>query len=183
MKKIEISNGTVVNWLIIAILIIAIFAIYTMGGCMSAKKINKFKQEYCKDSVSVVIKDRIVKMPVLYQDSAMLEMWFECDSSGTVYFNSWQEANGKYIELKKKLDSNKLTVKSYVYIKDTVFTTVHDTVKFQQANVTTNILTKSQMWWVKCGKWSFSITLILIVIALVYTFFKFKSKILTFFKK
>ena len=183
MKKIEISNGTVVNWLIIAILIIAIFAIYTLGGCMSAKKINKFKQKYCKDSVSVVIKDRIVKMPVLYQDSAMLDLWMECDSCGNVYFNSWQEANGKYIELKKKLEGNKLTVVSYVHIKDTVFTTVHDTIKYQQANVVTNELTKGQAWWIRTGKWSFSIAIILLVMALVYTFFRFKSRILGIFKK
>jgi len=178
MKKIDIDR----NWLWLVAAMALIVACFYLSACMTPKKINKFKQQYCRDSVSIQIKDRIVKIPVLYQDSAMLEMWFSCDSAGTVYFNSWQEANGKYIELKKKLDSNKLTVKSYVYIKDTVFTMVHDTVKFQQANTTTNILTKSQEWWIKCGKWSFSITLILIVIALVYTFFKFKSKILGFFK-
>lgn len=183
MKKIDIKNGWLVNLGIIAVVILLAFLLSSLSGCMTPSKINKFKQQYCKDSVSIQVKDRIVKIPVMYQDSAMLEMWFECDSAGTVYFNSWQEANGKYIELKKKLDSNKLTVKSYVYIKDTVFTTVHDTVKFQQANVITNELTKTQSFWVRAGKWSFSIAIILFVIAIIYTFFRFKNKIFAFFKK
>jgi len=182
MKKLTISKKTWSTFWLIVGLILFSFALWGLSGCMTEKKINKFKQQYCRDSVSIQIKDRIVKIPVMYQDSAMLEMWFSCDSAGTVYFNSWQEANGKYIELKKKLDSNKLTVKSYVYIKDTVFTMVHDTVKFQQANTTTNILTKSQALYYRFGKWSFWIIIAAVVIALVYTFFKFKSKILGFFK-
>jgi hypothetical protein len=113
----------------------------------------------------------------------MLDLWMECDSCGNVYFNSWQEMEGKYIEIKKKLEGNKLTVVSYVNIKDTVFTTVHDTIKYQQANVVTNELTKGQAWWIRTGKWSFSIAIILLVMALVYTFFRFKKSILTFFKK
>jgi len=183
MKKIEISNGTVVNWLIIAILIIAIFAIYTLGGCMSAKKINKFKQKYCKDSVSVVIKDRIVKIPIYYSDSSMLEVYLQCDSLGNIYYTNWKQIEGKYSDLQAALKDNVLTVKNYVTIYDTAHVIVTDTVKFQQENVITNKLTKSQSFWVRTGKWSFSIAIILLVIAIVYTFFRFKSRILGIFKK
>ena len=183
MKKIDIKNGWAVNWIIIAVIILGLFAAYAFSGCMTEKKINKFKDRYCKDSVSIQIKERIVKIPIYYADSSMLEVYLQCDSLGNIYYTNWKQIEGKYSDLQAALKDNVLTVKNYVTIYDTAHITVTDTNKFQQAKVTTNELTKSQAWWIRCGKWSFSITFILIVAALTYTFFKFKNKILAFFKK
>jgi flagellar biogenesis protein FliO len=181
MKKIEISNGTVVNWLIIAILIIAIFAIYTLGGCMSAKKINKFKQIYCTDSVTVQIKDNIVKVPVYYSDSAFMDLFLECDSCGTVYFNSWQEANGKYIELKKKLEGNKLTVVSYVHIHDTVQVITHDTIVKERVKV--KEVTNEVGMWQRAKIWLSGALIGAVFAVILFLFYRFKNKIIGIFKK
>lgn len=183
MKKLDIKNGWLVNLGIIAVVILLAFLLSSLSGCMTPSKINKFKQQYCKDSVSIQIKERVVKVPIYYSDSSMLEIWLQCDSLGNIYYTNWKQIEGKYSDLQAALKDNVLTVKNYVTIYDTAHISVTDTVKFQQANVTTNVLTKTQSFWVRTGKWSFSIVIILLVIAVVYMFFKFKNKLLAFFTK
>lgn len=171
------------DWLllILALIAVTLFLLSTQS-CMTAKKINRFKELYCKDSVSVVIKDRIVKIPINVTDSSSLDLFLECDSIGNVYYKKWQYVKGQYTALKVQLDKNKMQITGTAIIHDTVEKIITDTSKFQQVVIKTNELTKSQNFWIRTGKWSFSITLILIVIALVYTFFRFKSKIIVFFK-
>ena len=184
MKKIDINRDWIANFVIIAIVLLCIFFIYAFSGCkMSEKQINKFKQEYCKDSVSVVIKERTVKIPVYYADSSMLEIWLQCDSMGNVYYTNWKQIEGKYTQIKGKLDSNIIKVKTILHIKDSVRYLERDTNKYQQAQVTTNVLTNTQEFWIKAGKWLFSIMIIIFVALFTYLFFRFKKKILAFFKK
>jgi hypothetical protein len=182
MKKIDIKNGWVVNWVIIALVALGLFAAYALSGCMTEKKINKFKQQYCKDSISIQIKERIVKIPILYNDSAMLDIWLQCDSIQNIYYSSWQYYQGKYTEIKTKLDNNKISIKSVVNIKDSIHYIERDTNRYQQANVITNELTKGQQtrqhWF-----WYFLIeNIVFILLLLLYIFIKFKTKILGFFK-
>lgn len=178
MKKIDIDRSWL--WLIAALAFIVMC--FYLSACMTPKKVNKFKELYCRDSVSVVIKDRIVKIPINVTDSSSLDLFLECDSIGNVYYKKWQYVKGQYTALKVQLDKNKMQITGTAIIHDTVEKIVTDTSKFQQVVIKTNELTKSQNFWIRTGKWSFSITLILIVIALVYTFFRFKSKIIVFFK-
>lgn len=182
MSKITISKKTWSTIVTISGLILISFFFWGLSGCMTPSKINKFKDRYCKDSVSIQIKDRVVKVPIYYSDSSMLEIWLQCDSLGNIYYTNWKQIEGKYSDLQAALKDNVLTVKNYVTIYDTAHIIVTDTVKFQQANTTTNILTKGQQLRQQIF-WCFLIEHILfILIALVYTFFRFKSKIIGFFK-
>lgn len=165
----------------LAFLLVAWFMI-SNSGCMTAKRIEKFKGIYCCDSISVQFKEKVVKIPVFYSDSSMFEAYLTCDSIGNIYYTQWKQTEGKYSDLQAALKDNVLTVKNYVTIYDTAHIIVTDTVKFQQANTTTNILTKEQQLRQQIF-WCFLIEhILLILIALVYTFFRFKSKIIGFLK-
>lgn len=111
--------------------IIIILAVL-LTGCMTPRKISRFKSIYCIDSVSVQIKKNIVKVPVYYSDSSMFELFMACDSLGNIYWNKWKETDGKYTDLQAYLENNKLTVTNYVKIHDTIKITEHDTIKFEQ---------------------------------------------------
>jgi len=181
-KKLTISKKTWSAFWTIVGLILFSFALWGLSGCMTEKKINKFKQQYCKDSVSIQIKERIVNVPILYNDSAMLDIWLQCDSVQNIYYSSWQYYQGKYTEIKTKLDNNKISIKSVVNIKDSIHYIERDTNRYQQANTVTNILTKGQQLR-QTIFWCFLVEhILLFLIALVYVFFKFKSGIVNFFK-
>jgi len=183
MKKLDIKNDWTVNIIIICCVILLAFFLSALAGCMTPKKINKFKELYCKDSISVVIKDRIVKVPVNITDSSSLDLWLECDSIGQVYYKNWQYIKGQYTALKVQLDKNKMQITGTAIIHDTVDRIVTDTIIKSQTKIVKNELTKAQQtrqaWF-----WYFLIEhILLILLILTYTFFKFKTKILAFFKK
>jgi hypothetical protein len=182
MKKITISKKTWSTFWTIIGLILFSFALWGLSGCMTPSKINRIKQQYCRDSVSIQIKDRIVKVPIYYADSSMLEIFMQCDSIGNIYYTNWKQSEGKYSDLQAALKDNVLTVKNYVTIYDTAHVTVTDTVKFQQANSVTNILTNGQQLR-QTIFWCFLVEhILLFLITIVYTFFKFKTGIINFFK-
>ena len=176
MKKIDIKNGWVINWIIIIVLVLGAFLISALSGCMTERKINKFKELYCKDSVSVQIKERIVKIPIYYADSSMLEVYLQCDSLGNIYYTNWKQIEGKYSDLQAALKDNVLTVKNYVTIYDTAHITVTDTNKFQQANITTNILTNAQKNQIKAFWYLLVIVVIFITIFILYRIYRLKIK-------
>ena len=144
MWKTDLKKQWCINIFIIIISIIGILMVASLSGCMTEKRINKFKNIYCKDSISVVIKERVVKIPVYYADSSMLEVWLQCDSIGNIYYSNWKQIEGKYIQVKAKLDSNIFKVKTILNIKDSIRYIARDTNKYNATKITTNILTDSQ---------------------------------------
>ena len=188
MKKIDLKNGWAVNFGIIALVMIALFLLYSMSGCkLTENQIKRFQNEYCpeKDSTSTVITNTIVSEPVWYMDSTYFNLWLGCNENNEVYIKKSETYQGKYTTLQSKLDSlSVLHVKTKTIIHDTVYIPVSDTIfwRFKTRKIITNELNKSQAFYYRFGKWSFWILIVAVVIALVYTFFKFKSKILGFFK-
>lgn len=181
MKKLTISKSLLQTVIYIIGIVLIAFMFWSLSGCMTPKKINKFKQIYCTDSVTVQIKDNIVKVPVYYSDSAFMDLFLECDSCGTVYFNSWQEANGKYIELKKKLEDNKLTVVSYVRIHDTVQVITHDTIVKERVKV--KEVTNEAGIWQRAKIWLSGALIGAVFAVILFLFYRFKNKIIGIFKK
>lgn len=165
------------DWLllILALAAVAIFLLSTQS-CNTAKRINRFKEMYCRDSVSVVIKERIVKVPIYYADSSMLEIWLSCDSMGNIYYTNWKQIEGKYTDLQAHLANNVLSVVNYVTIHDTIERIVTDTVKFQQANTTTNILTTAQKNQIKAFWWLLAIVVVSITVFILYKIYRLKIK-------
>jgi hypothetical protein len=176
MSKITISKKTWSTIVMIAVLILISFFFWGLSGCMTPSKINKFKQQYCKDSVSIQIKERVVKVPIYYSDSSMLEIWLQCDSLGNIYYTNWKQIEGKYSDLQAALKDNVLTVKNYVTIYDTAHIIVTDTVKFQQENVITNKLTKSQKNQIKAFWWLLAIVIVSITVFILYKIYRLKIK-------
>jgi hypothetical protein len=172
MKKIDIDRSWL--WLIAALAFIVMC--FYLSACMTPKKINKFKELYCKDSVSIQIKERVVKVPIYYSDSSMLEIWLQCDSLGNIYYTNWKQIEGKYSHLKAKLDSNIIRVKTVFKIRDSIRYTERDTNKYQQANVTTNILTKSQKNQIKAFWWLLAIVIVSITVFILYKIYRLKIK-------
>ena len=164
------------------LLIFTILAVL-FTGCWTEKKINKFKLIYCKDSVSVQIRERLVEIPITVMDSTMLRLYMFCDSNNHVVYSRMEMYQGKYTQLQAILDNNRLTVSGKTIVHDTLRMTVTDTLRFEGARIETNNLTKGQTMWILIGKWTISVMSILILIALVLLFFKFKSGIIEFFKK
>jgi len=110
-----------------------------------------------------------------------MDLFLECDSCGTVYFNSWQEANGKYIELKKKLEGNKLTVVSYVHIHDTVQVITHDTIVKERVKV--KEATNEVGMWQRAKIWLSGALIGAVFAVILFLFYRFKNKIIGIFKK
>lgn len=136
---------------IIALLLVAWFVIVN-SGCMTAKRIEKFKGIYCCDSISVQFKEKIVKIPVFYSDSSMFEAYLTCDSIGNIYYTQWKQTEGKYTDLQATLQNNVLSGKVYIKIHDTIKTVQHDTIKYNQVVKVTNQLTTGQSFWLVLGK-------------------------------
>lgn len=180
MKKYDVDGHDVATWLMVIICAVALFVVFALSGCMTPKKINEFKQIYCRDSVSIQIRDNVVNVPVYYSDSAFMELWLECDSCGTVYFNSWHELDGKYIELKKKLENNVLKVVSYISIRDTVEVITHDTivketVKIEHPGKVT--------WWQRVKSILTGVVSCLVIGLIIFVIYFFRKKILALFRK
>lgn len=99
-----------------------------LSGCMTQKKIDRFRAIYCQQFTDTIIKDRPIKIPIYYNDTALLELYMACDSLGNVYQTEKNTLNGRIITLESKLADNKVTVYSRVKIHDTVYIHVTDTI-------------------------------------------------------
>lgn len=140
-----------IGLLALAFLLVAWFMI-SNSGCMTAKRIEKFKGIYCCDSISVQFKEKVVKIPVFYSDSSMFELYLQCDSIGNIYYTKWKQTEGKYTDLQATLQNNVLSGKVYIKIHDTIKTVQHDTIKYNQVVKVTNQLTTGQSFWLVLGK-------------------------------
>lgn len=140
-----------IGLLALAFLLVAWFVIAN-SGCMSAKQIERFKGQYCKDSTSTVINNVPVPYAVVYEDSTYTYLWLQCNEDYNVVVTKSEYYQGKYTELKTKLDSNKLVIHSHTKIHDTIIITRHDTIKYTQVVRITNQLTKGQSFWYILGK-------------------------------
>ena len=108
--------------------IILLVTALLLSGCMTPKKIDRFRAIYCQQFADTIIKDRPIKIPIYYNDTALLELYLECDSLGNVYQREKNTLNGKITTLQSELQNNKVTVYSRVKVHDTVYIHVNDTI-------------------------------------------------------
>jgi len=141
-----------IGLLALAFLLVAWFMINN-SGCMSAKQIERFKGQYCKDSTSTVINNIPVEIPVYYEDSTYSYLWLACNDLNNIIIEQSEYYQGRYTDLLTKLDSNKLTIKVKVKIHDTIIITRHDTIKFTHViKPVEKPLKQSQAFWIVFGK-------------------------------
>jgi len=175
MKKITINKKTWSTFLTVASLIIIAFVFWALSGCKTCEPVQTIEK--------IVYKDKIVNIPVAYTDSSIIDYVFECDSLYNVIVREKNYYAGQVVTLQDKLTDNKLTVKSYVYIRDTVQIITTDTIKEKQSTIIKNELTKGQqtrqtLFWVFLCE-----NIMLLLALLVYIWLKFKSKLMNIFKK
>lgn len=143
---------------------------------MTEKRANRLKKQLCHEFTTTIIKDSIVKVPIIYNDTALLELYLECDSLGNVLQVEKTTLNGKITTLQSELINNKVFVHSY--------TKVHDTVKITTTNTKvvagTNIYTQKPLkTWQKVLIWA-GVFEFLLLCLFVYLWIKSKTSI---FKK
>ena len=162
---------------LITAIIIATLVLYAVliAGCSTAYKAAKcHKWGVCKtikDSTHVVIKDSTYYIPHVYTvdgDSAYVFAWMECDSSRQVVIRESEIVNGRYIQLRKEIESGKYKV--YVRLParvDTVRVSVTDhssttsEIKVQQVKV--NELTSWQQFRLGAFPWFVALLALIIM--------------------
>jgi len=165
----------VVNAAIVAVALLGFIAFLGMYGCKTCDPVTTIEK--------IVYKDKIVNIPVAYTDSSIIDYVFECDSLYNVIVREKNYYAGQCVTLQDKLADNKLTVKSYVYIRDTVQIVTTDTIKEKQSTIVKNELTKGQQRKITLF-WCFLVENIMLLLALlVYIWLRFKSKLINIFKK
>jgi hypothetical protein len=170
---------------LITAIIIATLALYAVliAGCSPAYKAAKCQKwgvcKTVKDSTHVVIKDSTYYIPHVYTvdgDSAYVFAWMECDSSRQVVIRESEIVNGRYIQLRKEVESGKYKV--YVRLParvDTVRVSVTDhssttsEIKVQQVKV--NELTSWQRFRLSAFPW-FVALLVLIIMYVGWKIYK-----------
>jgi len=174
MKKLDMKYAWVVNAAIVAIALLGFIIFLGLYGCKTCDPAQAIEK--------IVYKDKIVNIPVAYTDSSIIDYVFECDSLYNVIVREKNYYAGQVVTMQDQLQNNKLTVKSYVYIRDTVQIITTDTIKEKQSTIIKNELTKGQqtrqtLFWVFLCE-----NIMLLLALLVWVYLKFKNK-LNIFKK
>jgi len=165
-----------IGLLALAFLLVAWFVIAN-SGCMSAKQIERFKGQYCKDSTSTVINNVPVPYAVVYEDSTYTYLWLQCNEDYNVVVTKSEYYQGKYTELKTKLDSNKLVIHSHTKIHDTIIITQHDTIKYTQViKPVEKLLKNKDVVLITFGKVFFIEHAIFLLILIAYFVIKYLKK-------
>jgi hypothetical protein len=96
------------------------------------------------------IRERLVPVAVP-GDSSLLIALFACDSLNNVYLRQIAERKGKNLQSAISFDSGQLTYKN-VYLRDTLYVRVNDTVKTTEVPITVEVPIKTNIlyWWQVC---------------------------------
>jgi len=174
MKKITITKQTWSTFLTVASLIIIAFVFWALSGCKTCEPAQTIEK--------IVYKDKIVNIPVAYTDSSIIDYVFECDSLYNVIVREKNYYAGQCVTLQDKLQDNKLTVKSYVYIRDTVQIITTDTIKEKQSTIVKKELTKGQQRKITLF-WCLLVADVMLFLALlVWLWIRIKNKLKNIFK-
>lgn len=113
--------------------IVLIAVIFLVSGCkLTEKKKAYYKNLLCTDSVSTIINNVPVEIPVYYDDSTYSTLWIECNEQNQIEIKNAQYYQGKYTKLQATIDSNKLTIVTRTIIKDKIVYVKKDTTIFKQ---------------------------------------------------
>jgi len=152
----------------IILILISVFAF----GCMTEKRANRLRSQLCQQTSTTIIKDSLIQIPIYFDDSAYMQLYFACDSIGNVYQKDAIYFKGKYTTLQSTLNNNSISVVSKVIVKDTVYKTVTNTIKEKGSIVYKKFEPNRYQNFIMIGFW---IELILIILYILYRLLKSKS--------
>ena len=200
MKKIHIPIfSDKVNLAVLIIAILAIICIYLLPGCTTQREIDRVLLKYCKgntesnkDSTNTSNTELIPQDSTFYLSmESILNAYIECVNGkpvigriDTVYqdrnISTSLNMTGNTLLIKAKVDSAAVVARWNE--KHTTNTTIVNKDKKEKVIIEVNKLTPAQEKWIRLGKWSIAIYVIVGLLLLLFIYLKFKSKILGIFK-
>ena len=130
--------------------------------------------EKTKDSISYIVKDSLIILPV---DSSLVEMLIKCDSIGNAHLIALNQVTGRRIITKVVIKDNKFKITALeieIQQKNTIIS------KYEKSStnvVKTVVIEKCSSWWHTLYKYGFFILLSIIILFLLWVRFTHTIKI------
>jgi hypothetical protein len=126
-----------------------------LTGCTRTVYLTKTVTDSTVTSVRYIPRDTLIFLP---PDSAAVQMYLECDSTGQVLLRQVETLNGQLIEARAALTNNVATVSAAVKPAATVEATITDRItdterRHTEAEVTISEVPRPARWWEKLFFW------------------------------
>jgi hypothetical protein len=141
------------------------------AGCTRTVYLTKTVTDSTATIVRYIPRDTLIQLP---PDSAAIQMYLECDSTGQVLLRKLETLNGQLIEARAALTDNVATVSATVKPAAAIETTVTDRVteterRHIETEVTIREVPRRARWWEKLFFWIGVATTAAGAIWIVYT--------------
>jgi hypothetical protein len=126
------------------------------AGCTRTVYVTKTVTDSTSTTVHYITRDTLIQLP---PDSAAVQMYLECDSTGQVLLRQIETLNGQLIEARTGLANNVATVIAAVKPAATVEATLTDrtaetTHRRTEAEVIIKEVPRQYRWWEKLFFWT-----------------------------